>query len=155
MSHIQELNSAKQRCNTTGQCSEYETLLRHEDQQIDSYTASAVQSALTWGIIVAIIGFVVLLTPFVKPFNKFQRFFLPKLAVAAPVLIGLIAGAFAGFAISFSACYKQQCSTAEESAMFTIPLLTLVITIPLARRIYRKRQTMADGISNPGRRSGS
>ncbi len=149
MSHIQALNGAKQQCETTGQCSQYETLLHHENQKVDSYTSSNVQSTVTWGLVIGVIGIVVLLTPFFKPFNKFQRFFLPKLAIAAPVLVGLVGGAFAGFAITFSACFKQECSAVEGSAFFIIPLLTLIVTIPLARKIYRKRQTIAEVIGKP------
>ncbi len=149
MSHIQTLNEAKQRCDTAGQCSEYQSQLQHENAQIDAHTASAVQSTITWGIVVATIGLAILLTPFIKPLQKFQSFILPKLAIVAPVLIGLVGGAFAGFAISFSACFKQSCSPVESTAMFTIPFATLIVTIPLAQKIYRKRQAIAIGVLQP------
>lgn len=147
MSHIQALSEVKHLCESTRQCEEYRTTLQREDQQIDAYTANTVQSTVTSGGLVAVIGVIVLLTPFFKPFQKFQKFLLPKLVIAAPIVIGLAAGAGVGFFISFKACFFTECSAIEESAIFTIPLLTLILTVPLAKIIYLKRQPMTDAIS--------
>lgn len=149
MSHLMTLSELKVACDTTGNCTQYHAQLKLEDEQIDLYTASANQAAINTGIIFGIIGLLVLLTPFIKLLQKIQRFTLPKLAVLVPVTVGILAGAFVGFAISFSACYKQQCSIVESSAMFTIPAASLFITVPLTRKINRKRQNMAEGISRP------
>ena len=149
MSHLQSIDEAQQTCEATEQCSQYQTLLQEQDQQIDTYLANDITTAITWGVIAGVIGLTVLLTPFVEPLRRFQRFLLPKLAIAAPVLVGLVAGAAAGFAISFSACFKQSCSAAESSAMLTLPLLSLVATVPLARVIYKRRQGMASSIGSP------
>lgn len=149
MSHIQTLSELKTKCETTGNCTEYYSHLQQEQSQVDTYTSSANQSAITWGVIIAIVGLIVLLTPFIKPLQRFQKFSLPKLAVALPIIIGLVAGAFVGFAISFSGCYKQDCSPIESSAMLTIPAASLIVTIPIARGVYKKREGMAESISHP------
>lgn len=146
MSHIQTLNWAKQRCDTTGQCTEYEYQLQHESAQIDTYTSNGVQFTINLGTVIAVIGLIVLLTPFVKPLQKFQSFVLPKLTIVTPILAGLVGGAFVGFVITFSACYKQSCSPVEGAAIFITPLATLVLTIPLARKIYRERESIASNI---------
>lgn len=147
MAHIQSLNNAKQVCDTSAQCNEYQSLLQHEYSKIDSNTANTIQNSVAWGAVIAIIGLVILLTPFIKPFQKLQAFILPKLAIVLPILIGLICGAFVGFAISFSACFKQSCSRIEESAIITIPLAALIITIPITIKIFKKRQVIGMGIS--------
>lgn len=149
MSHLHSLSNLKDNCEATGNCGEYNTVLRQEESSADANTAAANQASITWGILIALIGLAVLITPFVKPLQRFLRFSLPKLAIVAPIIIGLLVGAFIGFAISFSACFKQECSQAESSAVLTIPAASLIISIPLAMRLYRKRQGMAESIIRP------
>jgi hypothetical protein len=146
VSHIQNLNELKQLCQTTSQCNEYQTLLQYENQQIDSYTASHIQSSIMWGLI---IGVTAILTPFVKPIHMLQKYILPKLVITIPIVISIAGGAFTGFAIKLSACYKQSCSPFENYAMIWVPLATLILTIPLSIKIYRKRQTIIDNINKP------
>lgn len=149
MAHLQELSSDRMTCESTGNCTAYETTLRNYNSDIDARTASSNQTAVTWGLFIGLIGLVVLLTPFAKPLQAFQKVVLPKLAIAAPILIGLAVGLAAGFAITFSACYKQECSPIEGTAMFTLPALSLVLTIPITIRVYRKRQNMTQSINHP------
>jgi hypothetical protein len=148
MSHIKALTDSKKICDTTGDCNEYRSQLNQMDRDIDSYVATANQEAITWGVLVGLVGLVILLTPFVEPLRRFQRFLLPKLAIAAPVLIGVAVGGAIGFAITFSACFKQECSPVEGTAIFTLPAVSLILSIPLARRIARKRAGMAERLRN-------
>ncbi len=147
MSHIQTLKSAKERCETTRECDQYEALLEHEYQKIDTYTDQATQKALTVSAVVGIIGLLILLTPFVNAVHRGQQFILPKLVIALPILLGLAIGALIGFGVTFGNCFKSSCSFWAQTAMFTIPLSTLVLTIPLGRRLYGKRQAMANAIA--------
>lgn len=126
---------------------QYYAQLRQEENNIDAYTASANQSAATWGILVVLIGLVVLLTPFVKSLQNFQRFSLPKLAIVAPIILGLVVGAFIGLAVSFGACFKQECSRIESSALLIAPAASLILTLPIAWKIYKKRQGITDSVS--------
>lgn len=146
MSHIKNLNERKQLCQSTSQCNEYETLLQHENQQIDSYTASSIQSAVIWGFMIGIIGLTVLLTPFVKPIKALQKFIFPKLVILMPLLAGITAGTYAGFMIAFYSCYKQPCSPLELYAMILIPVATLILTIPLAIKIATKRKLIVESM---------
>jgi uncharacterized integral membrane protein len=148
MSDMQTLSELKSQCETRDNCTEYQSYLQTEQSQVDTYAIASNQSAITWGIIIALVGLLVLLTPFIKPLRRFQRFSLPKLAVAAPIIIGLIAGVFVGFAVSFSACYKEECSLIESSAMLTIPAASLIVTIPIAKKFSKKREAIADSISH-------
>lgn len=147
MSHVASLSESKQVCEKTGNCATYQSELQQQEREIDVYTANANQTVMTAGGIVGLIGLCILLTPFVKLFQRIQRAILPIIVIVLPVIVGLIGGAFVGFAISFSACYKQSCSPIEETAIFTIPIASLVVTVPLARMIYKNRQKMAEGIS--------
>lgn len=147
MSHIQTLSDLKETCQSTGECEGYDAQTQREIDEVNAYTANANQSAVTWGALVVIVGLVILLTPFVKPIQRFQRFLLPKLAIVAPIVIGLLVGAFIGFIVTFSACFKQSCSPMEESAIFTIPALSLVISIPLTTLTYKKRKSIANSVT--------
>jgi uncharacterized integral membrane protein len=149
MSHKQSLAELGIYCDTTGNCSEYDSHLQLEYSRIDAYTSRANQSAITWGAVIAIVGLIVLLTPFIRPLQRLLVLCLPKLAVAAPVIIGLVAGVLIGLVISFSACYKQSCSSIEESAMLTIPAISLIATVPISKLAYRKRGNIAKSISHP------
>ncbi|HEX5796820.1 MAG TPA: hypothetical protein VFX86_00335 [Candidatus Saccharimonadales bacterium] len=146
MSHIQALEDAKSQCRTADSCTQYQALLRQEDQKIDNLTNNDVQTALFVGILMIMVGVFFLLTPFVGLIHKTQRFLLPKLAYLSPVIIGMAIGLVIGFIISFGACYKQLCSTSESTAVLSLPLLSLIVTLPVAVKIYRKRQAMAGGI---------
>ena len=146
MSHLQTSERLKIHCQTTGDCKEYLSHLKYEDNKIDAYTADANQTALTWGVLVGLIGLLFLLTPFIKTFNRIQQFVLPKLAVASPILIGLVIGVIIGFVVTFSACFKQPCSGVESSAVFTLPALSLLVTIPLARKVNMRRQNIQERV---------
>lgn len=149
MSHLQTLADSKALCDQTGECAEYQSNLQHEYQEIDSYTASANQTTVSIGLIALMVGLFVLLTPFIKPLQNFQVKLLPKLAIITPVILGLLIGAAIGFSVAFSACYKQQCSVVESTAIITIPIASLFFSIPMARRIYRKRQAVAENLAQP------
>lgn len=55
------------------------------------------------------------------------------------VIGGIVAGGFLGFMINFGACWKEECNAFEEGAMFYVPLISLLFTLPLAYAITRKR----------------
>jgi hypothetical protein len=148
MSHLQELAELKKSCETTGDCTAYQTQLRQEESQVDRYIDQNNQMVLTGGTVVAIISLVVLLTPFIPLLKRFQVFLLPKLLIISPVLVGLIGGAIVGFIYSFGTCFKQTCSPIESSAMLSLPALSLFITIPLAIKIFKHRQAMANSLRN-------
>lgn len=149
MSHLQTLADSKALCDQTGECAEYQASLQHEYEEIDSYTASANQSTVMIGLVIFLIGLVILLTPFVGLLKKIQVKLLPALAIIAPTILGLLIGAAIGFSVSFGACYKQQCSVVESTAMLTIPLISLVFSVPFSRRVYRGRHRMAERLSQP------
>ena len=144
MSHLQRLSQEKFLCESSNQCAAYDTLLATEYKRVDTNLNSAIQNTVTTGMLIGLVGLVVLATPFVKLFQRFFRFLLPKLLIAAPVIAGLVVGAGVGFAITFSACFKQQCSTGEESAIFIVPLLTLAVTVPLGIFMAKKHKVLTD-----------
>lgn len=71
-----------------------------------------------------------------KPETQGSRFTRKLLAVFT-VIGGLIAGATLGLVISFSACFKSECSAIEGSAMITLPIASLFFTIPTAKKLYK------------------
>lgn len=75
-----------------------------------------------------------------------QKIIIPRFIATVPIITGLAVGLIIGFGISFSACFKQQCSFTESSAIFTIPLLSFVLTVPLAVIIYKKRSSVVKSI---------
>ncbi len=146
MSHVISLREAENICQTTGQCREYQTLLQKEYSLIDERTSAAIEDTVGLGFLIAMIGFVLLATPFVKSLQKFYALLLPKIAILLPILAGIICGGMIGFAITFSSCFKQTCSTAESSAIYTIPLASLVATLPIAGNIYLRQRAMRESI---------
>lgn len=134
-------------CKNTGDCIEYRSYFQEKRSQADLETANSNQFIFTLGLIVAFIGLFVLLTPFIKPIQRIQRFILSKLFIASPIIFGIIAGAFVGFLISFSACFKKECSLIASSAMFTIPAACLIITIPESIKIYKSRKDIEEKIN--------
>lgn len=58
-----------------------------------------------------------------------------KILSVALTVFGVVAGAIGGFMIMFDACFKQSCSPVEETAVFTVPIATLFLTIPLAHKL--------------------
>lgn len=150
MSHISQLHRLKQSCNTTGQCEEYELHLQQEQQKIDHSVANANQTAVVSGVLVGLIGLFILLTPFSKIINRIQKIILPFIITVAPVITGLVIGLGIGFSVSFGACFKQQCSPFESSAVFIIPLLSLLLTVPMAIFIYKKRFSIVKVIDRIG-----
>lgn len=147
MSHVQSLQSAKSSCDKN--CDSYNALLVEQDRQIDLRTARDIQSTTALGSFFLIIGVLLILTPFSKTIVKINRFVIPILAIISPIIVGIIIGAGIGFAISFSACYKQSCSPIEQWAMLLVPLITLIPTIPLTRKIFRSRFAMKEKLNTP------
>lgn len=141
-----ELSQLKKECDTTGQCQAYELRLQQEQQKIDHSTAQANQTAVLWGVVAVVIGLFILLTPFVKLIKRMQKVIIPGLAIIAPIIVGLAVGLYIGFIISFSACFKQPCSSFESAALFIVPLLSLLLTVPLAIMIYKKRNRIVKAV---------
>jgi hypothetical protein len=60
------------------------------------------------------------------------------------IISTLLLAAFIGFVVSFSACFKQSCSAAEDSAWLWVPAGSLLVSIPLAvvarRQVAEERQ---------------
>jgi len=144
---MSELSRLKKECDTTGQCQAYELRLQQEQQKIDHSTAQANQTAVLWGVVVVAIGLFILLTPFGKLIKRMQKMIIPGLAIIAPIVVGLAVGLYIGFIISFSACFKQPCSSFESAAPFIVPLLSLLLTVPLAVMIYKKRRRIVKAVA--------
>lgn len=144
MSHSLKLTESQINCNITGSCSEYNALLQQADGHIDSHNVRANQSAITSGTIIGVIGLIILLTPFVKQFQRLQRLILPKLTIAGPVIFGIIASAAISFVLTIIVCFEFECTSNVSTSILAIPLfLSLFITIPISMDIYRKRQKVA------------
>jgi hypothetical protein len=141
-----ELSQLKKECDVTGECQAYELRLQQEQQKIDHSTIQANQMAILWGFVAIAIGLFILLTPFIKFVKRMQKAIIPSLAIIAPIIIGLVVGLYIGFIISFSACFKQLCSAFESAALFIVPSLSLLLTVPLAVAIYKKRRRIAKAI---------
>jgi hypothetical protein len=88
----------------------------------------------------ALIGIMVIATPFIKPLRKAQNFTSQLVVASTPALLGVVLGIFAGFWINFGACYKKDCSIVEDGAILLIPALTLLLTVPLGIKIYKLRK---------------
>lgn len=147
MPHLQRLESARVLCNTTGQCNEYEAQLHEAIRPFEIQSADDIQLALIRGWIIGGVGLIVVLIPLLKPLRAFQRVTGPKLAIAAPVAIGLLIGGYYGFVVSF--CIWS-CSIFNYLALFVIPLGTLIVTIPWARKIQQRQQLGAKrGVQKP------
>ncbi len=59
------------------------------------------------------------------------------------VLVGLpLIGLVAGFVVSFGSCFKQACSSFEDSAMLTFPVAGLLIAVPLAVVMFRRLRAL-------------
>ena len=54
------------------------------------------------------------------------------------VIAGILTGVFVGFFVSFNACYKSDCSPVENYAPFWIPVATLLFTIPVVYKAFKK-----------------
>lgn len=148
MSHLETLKELKNKCILTDDCQPYQQQLAHEDAIIDAHTNEANTYLGLSGIFAALIALTVLFTAFVKPLKTMMSFVLPWLVIVLPIIIGLGAGFFAGFLISFSACFKQSCSPVENYAMFLAPPISLIVTIPLTIFLARRRRSMNKIILN-------
>lgn len=63
-----------------------------------------------------------------------------KALAVVVILLGVLVGFWFGFIISFSACFKSACSPLEETASLTIPIATLFLTIPFAKRLNQNER---------------
>lgn len=60
------------------------------------------------------------------------------IAAVLLVLAGIIVTAFIGFIVAFSGCFKSDCSPVEGGAPFWMPVASLFLTVPLAKKIVKK-----------------
>lgn len=132
-----------------GVCEAYEL---QPGQAIDSYAAGIIQSIITRGIILGLVGVLIVVSPFFRPIKKMHVLFLPLFLIAAPMLVGVGIGGIVGLAISFSACFKNSCSFWEGSAIFLFPILGALLAFPLSRYFYKQRTTVRDKISKSGKK---
>lgn len=136
MSSKESIYDLKIKCRKTGNCTDYNSYVKLEQDKLDIVTANLNQTAITNGLIVTTIGLIIVLIPFIKPLKWLFRFLIPKIIVAAPIIIGIAIGGFIGVFMNSSSCWKQECS---PSALTTgIPILSLLATTPLSIMIYKK-----------------
>lgn len=64
---------------------------------------------------------------------------LAKAAAIGLVVAGLIIGFFVGAIVNFGACFKSDCHPLQASAPLTIPVATLLLTVPHANKVFRRR----------------
>lgn len=55
------------------------------------------------------------------------------------IVFGIIAGFFIGAIIQFGSCLKSQCSPLEQSAPLIIPAASLLVTVPLTVKAFKKK----------------
>jgi hypothetical protein len=60
------------------------------------------------------------------------------IAAVLLVVTGIIVTAFIGFIVAFSGCFKSDCSPVEGGAPFWMPVASLFLTVPLAKKILNK-----------------
>jgi hypothetical protein len=121
-----------------------------DDGFLTPQEAQIISRIVTRGVIIGVVGLLLLLSAYLKPFRKFQQFILPKLIIIAPIVLGFVISLFIGFVISFGNCYKQSCSDFEQYAGITFPILSLFITAPITKVLYKKKGRLAEKIEKSG-----
>ena len=66
-------------------------------------------------------------------------FILSRVFAILLIISALVFSFFIGFYISFGACYKSSCSPVEAYAPFILPVLSLLITVPVAVGVFKKK----------------
>lgn len=138
MSHRSTAKELKELCEIGGDCAEWNEYLAKEEVY---YEQSAQLTTLSiWGIGLAVILLAIAIFSIPKSkkiktvlFWVFNAVFV----LAIPMIVSVVALS-AGFAISFSACFKSSCSGFEESAIYIVPLLSLLVSIPAL--LFTKRK---------------
>lgn len=148
MSHLHTAAELKVQCDTGQGCEAYETFLASEFKRYDAASQQVIATTIGVGALVGVVLLVIAAAAFIPALKRMVAKLVGLLLVAAPVvLIGLVAFGI-GFAISFGACFKQTCSPAEELAPFWMVLLSFVLSVPLTRLVYKRRQTLAAKIES-------
>lgn len=143
MPHLQKASELKQQCATTKNCEEYEAFVQNEYQKYDARSSQQINQTIVVGAALTVVVLLLAAVAFIAPLKRMASKVFSWVIVIAPVLIIASIAAGIGFGIAFGACFKQQCSSAENSAMFTLPLLSLVVSIPLAVLVNKKRIVIA------------
>lgn len=138
MSHITTAKSLKQKCEAEGMCAEYNEFLAKE---IARYEQSA-NSELLWvaggGLVFIFLAIILALVPHKQRIKSIVLWIFKTSLIVSPVVLLITGGGLIGFSISFSACFKQPCSALEESAIYIIPALALLISLPISSWVKRK-----------------
>lgn len=148
MLYINGIRSAEKKCIVLGRCEDYKTLVIQEKNRIVEKADRGVHSALSTGLPFMLIGILLLLTPFIEPLKKMQKYNVSILVVILPILGGLFFGFLFGFGITFGECYEKSCSTIANNFWYIAPLLTLILTIPASIDIYKKKQLVVERVDN-------
>lgn len=148
MLYINGIRSAEKKCIVHGRCEDYKTLVIQEKNRIVEKADRGVHSALSTGLPFMLIGILLLLTPFIEPLKKMQKYNVSILVVIFPILGGLFFGFLFGFGITFGECYEKSCSTIANNFWYIAPLLTLILTIPASIDTYKKKQLVVERVDN-------
>jgi len=149
MLHVAEL---EEKCLTTKDCGEYinyiQTDFQSRLQSNEAFYTERISEQINFAIIVSVVIFVIAIAGLVKPLKAIITKIFGILAVISPVIIFTLIGTFIGFWISFSNCYKSDCSVFHSSAILSIPALAFFVSIPLANKINKKRSILETKIKS-------
>lgn len=142
MSHISALKDLKQECAETGQCEAYQAYLQTELQKYDTYSRDSTIQIAGFGLVGFLIALAILLAAFYPSLKKLLAYVATGLIIILPIItLGVIA-AVIGFLVSFGACFKEQCSVIESTAVFTIPVISLLISMPVSVKISKRKRAI-------------
>ena len=148
MSHYADAARLKQQCDRTGDCTEYQTFLAHEDKKTDGYAAQRIQQDATIAGFIVLAGILFITAGRVPTIRRFVVGAIITVSVVLPFLLIEGGAAFIGLIIAFSSCFKRSCSGFAEFAVLLLPALALLVSVPLARSFYRRRHAARQHLNN-------
>lgn len=148
MSHLYSLESSRQKCQDTNDCREYNQLATTESEHLEQWRSNRVHSTAVASLVIVVFILLLAVMPFSSRLKKMLAAISGYVYVALPVLIMLVIGVGIGFGVSFSACYKQDCSALANYSGIYIPLISVLISIPIAINFSRRRLLVQQRMNN-------
>src|SRR5687767_9824939 len=133
MSHLDKVLEFKRECQVNKNCDEYNSFIQSEYRNYDTDMNQAISQAYLTGAVLIFLILLLLSDAFLPSIKRIISKIATWIILISPFLILLLLAVFAGFYVSFGACYKQACSPVEQYSIIPFVFIAILIAIPLFR----------------------